>query len=88
MRFEFEKAQSQIWIVEGVFDDLFYYHCNFTAKQAHSSVFTFFAEVTPEDGDDCDVICCKLLNDDDNGIIKSSKGSKYSSILMQVRKLM
>ncbi|XP_047050355.1 uncharacterized protein LOC124655522 isoform X3 [Lolium rigidum] len=67
MRFEFEKAQSQNWIVEGEFDDLFYYHFNFTAKQTCSSVFTFFAEVTPEDGDDCDVLCCRLLNDDDNG---------------------
>ncbi|CAM0949598.1 unnamed protein product [Alopecurus aequalis] len=25
------------------------------------------AQITPEDGDDCDVVCCKLLNDDDNG---------------------
>uniref|UniRef100_A0ACD5Y605 Uncharacterized protein n=1 Tax=Avena sativa TaxID=4498 RepID=A0ACD5Y605_AVESA len=67
MRFEFEKVQCQNWIVEGEFNNLFYYHFNFTAKQAGSSVFTFFAEVTPEDGDDCSVICCKLLNDDDNG---------------------
>jgi hypothetical protein len=66
MRFEFESIQCQNWIVEGEFDNLYYYHFNFAAKQC-SSVFAFFAEVTPEDGDDCDVICCEPLNDDDNG---------------------
>lgn len=67
MRFEFVEAQSDNWIVEGEFDNLYYYHFNFAAKQACSSVFTFFAEVIPGDGDDCDVTCCMLLNDDDNG---------------------
>ena len=69
MSFEFEKVRSQNWIVEGEFDNQFYYHFNFAAKQACSSVFTFFAEISPEDGDDCEVICCNLLNDDDNGTL-------------------
>lgn len=55
--------------MEGEFDNQWYYHFNFAAKQLAGSsyVSTFFAEVTPEDGDDCEVDCCKLLNDDDNG---------------------
>ena len=69
MSFEFENVRSQNWIVEGEFNNQFYYHFNFAAKQACSSVFTFFAEISPEDGDDCEVICCNLLNDDDNGTL-------------------
>ena len=80
--FKFEKAQRQNWIVEGEFDNQWYYHFNFAAKQqvGSSSVSTFFAEVTPEDedGDDCGVGCCKLLNDDDNGLFRIVTKSLYN----------
>jgi hypothetical protein len=68
MYFEFDKVRSQNWIVEGDYDNQFYYHFNFSAIQACSKTCLFFAEVIPDDGDNFDITCCKLLNDDDNGI--------------------
>ena len=68
MYFEFDKVRSQNWIVEGDYDNQFYYHFNFSATQPCSTTCLFFAEVIPDDGDSCDITCCKLLNDDDNGM--------------------
>ena len=68
MYFEFDKVRSQNWIVEGDYDNQFYYHFNFSATQPCSTTCLFLAEVIPDDGDSCDITCCKLLNDDDNGM--------------------
>jgi hypothetical protein len=67
MYFEFDEVRSQNWIVEGDYDNQFYYHFNFSATQAFSATCLFFAEVILDDGDSFDT-CCKLLKDDDNGM--------------------
>ncbi|KAG2539660.1 uncharacterized protein LOC120692136 [Panicum virgatum] len=61
--FEFVKAIKESFIVEGAVN--FYRHFNFTAMQG-STIHLFFAEVIP-DGESCDVSCCRLLQDNDNG---------------------
>ena len=63
--FEFVKAIKESFIVEGAVN--FYRHFNFTAMQG-STIHLFFAEVIP-DGESCDVSCCRLLQDNDNGMI-------------------
>lgn len=66
MYFEFDKVQCHNWIVEGDYDNQFYYHFNFSATQACSTTCLFFAEAIPNDGDSFDT-SCKLLTDGDNG---------------------
>ncbi|CAL4940388.1 unnamed protein product [Urochloa decumbens] len=61
--FEFVKATKESFIVEGGVN--FYRHFNFTAMQ-NSTIHLFFAEVIP-DGENCEVTCCKILYDNDNG---------------------
>lgn len=56
---------KESFIVEGGVN--FYRHFNFTAMH-NSTTHLFFAEVIP-DGESCDVICCRLLQDNDNGMI-------------------
>jgi hypothetical protein len=67
MYFEFDKVRCQNWIVEGDYDNQFYYHFNFSATQACSTTCLFFAEAIPNDGDSFDT-SCKLLTDGDNGM--------------------
>ncbi|XP_044971648.1 uncharacterized protein LOC123437475 isoform X2 [Hordeum vulgare subsp. vulgare] len=64
MRFVFDESKDEVFIIEGNMN--FYEHFNFTAKQAGSTVL-FFAEVIPDEGELCDVLCCKPLDSDDNG---------------------
>ncbi|KAL6642760.1 hypothetical protein ACP70R_020941 [Stipagrostis hirtigluma subsp. patula] len=64
--FEFVKAVKENFIVEGCY--MFYHHFNFAAMQADTRICLFFAEVIPDDGDICDVTCCKLLTENDNEI--------------------
>jgi hypothetical protein len=47
-----------------------YRHFNFEAMQLDTSISLFFAEVIP-DGEEGTVTCCKLLGDNDNGMITS-----------------
>jgi len=65
------KAIKESFIVEGAVN--FYQHFNFTAMQG-STIHLFFAEVIP-DGESCDVSCCRLLQDNDNGMIGSNRNT-------------
>ncbi|XP_024316712.1 uncharacterized protein LOC100835119 isoform X2 [Brachypodium distachyon] len=62
--FVFDEIKEVVFIVEGGLD--FYEHYNFTAKQGGSTIL-FFAEVIPDDGETCDVLCCKPLDCNDKG---------------------
>ena len=62
----FDESKDEVFIIEGNMN--FYEHFNFTAKQAGSTVL-FFAEVIPDEGELCDVLCCKPLDSDDNGML-------------------
>lgn len=76
MYFRFDEVQTQSWIVEGEYDNQFYYHFNFAATQDRSRTCMFFAEVTPE----FDIVCCKLLGDDDNGHCYGCKNARAEGL--------
>jgi hypothetical protein len=61
----FDEIKEEVYIIEDGLNKS-YEHFNFTAKQDGSKVL-FFAEVVPH-GDTCDVLCCKPLDCNDNGM--------------------
>lgn len=61
--FKFVKAIKESSIIEG--GTMLYQHFNFTAMQTNT-VSLFFAEVIPNE-ETCEVKCCSLLHDDENG---------------------
>ncbi|KAL6906460.1 hypothetical protein ACP4OV_004061 [Aristida adscensionis] len=75
--FEFEKVLKESAFVEGAY--MFYHHFNFAAIQTHSTTCLFFAEVIPH-GETCDVTCCKLLEENDNGRCHGCKNQGDSNL--------
>ena len=78
MRFVFDEIKAEVYVVEGGMNC--YEHFNFTAKQAGSMVL-FFAEVVPK-GDTCDVLCCKPLECNDNGMFLNCTVSSRSMVVL------
>ncbi|KAF6995246.1 hypothetical protein CFC21_011782 [Triticum aestivum] len=74
MRFVFDESKDKVIIIEGNMNS--YEHFNFTAKKAGSTVL-FFAEVTRDKGQLCNVLCCKPLDSDDNGHCFGCKNQGY-----------
>uniref|UniRef100_A0ACD5TMS2 Uncharacterized protein n=1 Tax=Avena sativa TaxID=4498 RepID=A0ACD5TMS2_AVESA len=76
MRFVFDEIKKEVYVVEGGLK--FYEHFNFTAKQAGSTVL-FFSELVPH-RDNCDVLCCKPLDCNDNGHCYACKNQRAMNL--------
>lgn len=78
MRFVFDEIKKEVYVVEGGLK--FYEHFNFTAKQAGSTVL-FFSELVPH-RDNCDVLCCKPLDCNDNGMFLNCTMTSGSTVVL------
>jgi hypothetical protein len=74
----FDEIKGEVYVIEECLK--FYEHFNFTAKQAGSMVL-FFAEVIPS-GETCNVLCCKPLDCDDNGMFLNFTMTSSSMVVL------